>query len=65
MHDMRSPQLLIAAVLMIIGLLWIGQGSGALPGSAMSGSSFWLILGILLVVAGFVIAAREWMSRSR
>ena len=56
---MRRSRLAIAAVLMIVGMLWIGQGTGALAGSAMSGQSMWGLVGGVLVVVGLVIGTRE------
>ena len=50
---------IVAALLALVGLTFIGQGLGYVGGSAMSGSSFWAGVGIiLLVVAGFV----AWMA---
>jgi hypothetical protein len=46
---------IVAALLALVGLTFIGQGLGYIGGSAMSGSSFWAGVGIiLLVVAGFL-----------
>jgi len=39
-------------VCVLIGLLWIGQGSNLLPGSFMSGQVQWLIFGLVLVIVG-------------
>jgi len=39
-------------VCVLIGLLWIGQGSNLLPGSFMSGQRQWLIFGLVLVIVG-------------
>ena len=42
------------------------QGTGIIAGSAMSGSWFWAIVGIVLLALAAVIAAREWrLSTSR
>ena len=62
---MRMSRLLIAIVLALLGLVWIGQGSGMIGGSAMSGSSLWLIVGVILLVAGLIIGVREWMTSTR
>ena len=61
---MRRPQLLVAGLLVIVGLVWIGQGSGMIGGSAMSGSQFWEVVGVVLVAAGLAIVAREWLRRA-
>ena len=49
---MSRPLLLVAGILILIGLVWIGQGSGVIGGSAMSGSWFWLAVGVVLLIVG-------------
>jgi hypothetical protein len=43
---------IVGIVLVLLGLLWIGQGTGVLPGSVMSGKPMWAIIGLVLVVVG-------------
>jgi hypothetical protein len=62
---MNRPLVLVAAVLVLIGLVWIGQGSGLIGGSFMTGSSFWLTVGIVLTVVGLVLAAFAWNRRPK
>lgn len=40
---------------MLLGLLWILQGSNVLGGSMMSGQSQWLYAGIGVLIAGILI----------
>ena len=63
---MRSLRLVAAALLLLVGLVWIGQGLNLIKGSAMTGSSFWAVAGVaLLVVAGaIVIRERRLAPRS-
>jgi hypothetical protein len=51
--------LLIAGGLMaLVGLVWLLQGVGILPGSFMTGQSFWAVMGaIFLVVGGLLVFA--------
>ena len=56
---MRRSRLAGAAILLIVGVLWIGQGTGAVSGSAMSGQSMWGLVGGVLVVVGLAIGVRE------
>jgi len=62
---MRMSRLVIAIVLVLAGLVWFGQGSGMIGGSAMSGSSFWAVVGVILVVAGLAVGALEWRHSTR
>jgi hypothetical protein len=63
---MRASRLVIALLVALVGLVWVAQGTGIIGGSAMSGSSFWAIVGLVLLVVAAVIAAREWrLSTSR
>jgi hypothetical protein len=43
---------IIAAALILAGVVWIAQGSGVLKGSFMTGQSLWLIVGIACAVIG-------------
>lgn len=62
---MRSSRIIVAAALVLVGLLWIGQGTGRIAGSAMSGVSFWAVAGVVLVVLAAAVVAREWWLISR
>jgi glucose dehydrogenase len=53
---MRRSRLAVAVVLFLVGLAWIGQGTGLIKGSGMTGSSFWSVVGVaMLVVAGAIL----------
>jgi hypothetical protein len=54
---MRWPLTIIGIVLILLGGLWIAQGTNVLPGSAMSGQSFWAIVGGIVVVIGLGLLA--------
>jgi hypothetical protein len=41
----------VGAVLVVVGAVWIGQGTQLIQGSSMSGSTFWAIVGALCVIA--------------
>ena len=47
----------VIAVVVLVGLVWIGQGTGVLRGSSfMVGDPFWALAGLLLVAAGVILA---------
>jgi hypothetical protein len=57
---MRRGRLVVSIVMLLVGLLWIGQGMGILGGSAMSGQSLWAVIGGVMLVAAAVVA---WTAR--
>jgi hypothetical protein len=56
---MRRSRLTIAVVLFLVGLAWIGQGTGLIKGSGMTGSSFWGVVGVAMLVLGGAILISE------
>ena len=50
----------VAAVLVVVGLIWIGQGVGMLGGSSMSGQTIFAVLGAVLLIAGVGLL---WLTR--
>jgi hypothetical protein len=58
----RTFLLTIGAVMVVIGAVWFLQGIGILPGSVMSGQSFWAYAGAVLVIAGAVLG---WLGAKR
>lgn len=60
---MRIAGNILGIILVLIGGLWIAQGSNLLAGSAMSGQSMWLWIGVAAFVAG--LAALVWTNRRR
>ena len=50
--------LIIVGVLAIgVGLVWIGQGLGVIPGSVMSGDRTWFNIGLIVGLVGVVVLA--------
>lgn len=47
----------IGVVAFLVGIVWTLQGTNVIMDSAMSGSSFWLVAGVVLLVAGLILAA--------
>lgn len=44
-------------VLCVVGAVWIGQGSGAMHGSGMSGHASFALLGGVVVIVGLALLA--------
>ena len=46
-------------LLILIGAVWTLQGFGVIGGSFMTGSTTWLVIGMVLVVVGVVVLTRR------
>ena len=57
------PFLVPGIILAAVGLVWTLQGTDVLGGSVMSGSSFWEIVGVVLLVVGLVLIVNAIMRR--
>ena len=59
----RQAGIGVGVVAVLVGLLWVGQGLGYLPGSFMTGSLTWFWVGIVLVVVGVLLLGRNLRRR--
>jgi len=50
----------VAALLCLTGVLWIGQATTLIQGSSMTGSTFWAVAGAVCVVAGLFLLGWPW-----
>jgi hypothetical protein len=48
------------ALLVLVGAVWLGQGTRLIQGSSMTGSTFWAIVGALCVIAGLGLLSWPW-----
>ena len=48
-------RLVIGVVLVLVGVVWFGQGIGAIGGSFMTGEAFWAVMGAFAIVVGAVL----------
>jgi hypothetical protein len=62
---MRGSRLAVALIVGLAGLVWIGQGTDVIGGSAMSGSGFWAVIGVIAVAGAAAIVARERRRSAR
>ena len=53
---------IIGIVLVVVGGVWIAQGTGALGGSFMTGEGLWTVIGVITALFGIALllgAARD------
>ena len=60
---MNRRRVVIAGVLGLVGLVWVGQGLGVLGGGFMVGDPLWALAGAALIVAAVVYAAWPRLRR--
>lgn len=57
---------IVAVVLILIGLVWMGQGTGVIPGSGfMTNDMRWAAIGLVIFIAGAVVGGLAVMRRSK
>ena len=49
--------LILGGLMVLMGGTWLLQGVGILPGSFMTGQSFWAVVGAVVLVAGAVLCS--------
>ena len=42
--------------MVLVGVVWLLQGVGVLPGSFMTGPPFWAVRGVILLAVGILLA---------
>jgi hypothetical protein len=55
----------IGFVLVVIGGVWIAQGTGALGGSFMSGEAVWGVIGVIVALLGLALIVGSMRERRR
>jgi hypothetical protein len=53
---MRYVLLVVGGLMAIMGGVWLLQGVGVLPGSFMTGQTFWAVVGALMLAVGGILA---------
>ncbi len=62
-RHVRLAALVLAALLAIAGVVWIGQGLGYIKGSFMTGDPRWLRAGAVCVVVAAGLTLYAWRRR--
>ena len=54
---MNRSRLIVAVLLGLVGVVWIGQGLGYIGGSFMTRDLKWAVIGAVALVGAIVVAA--------
>ena len=54
-HAAHLALIVVGAIALIVGAVWVGQGSNLTPGSFMTGNGMWLGIGLVVAVVGVVL----------
>jgi hypothetical protein len=57
---MTAARRILGAVLVLTGVVWLGQGLQLIQGSSMTGSTFWAVVGAVCIVGGLVLLGWPW-----
>ena len=52
---MRYVLLIVGGLMVLVGVVWLLQGVGILPGSFMTGQLFWAVMGAIFLVVGSLL----------
>jgi len=48
-------QVVIAVILLIVGVVWVGQGVGWIHGSFMTGEPLWAVIGAIAILVALAL----------
>jgi hypothetical protein len=52
---MKIARNILGGLMVLVGIVWLLQGTGLLQGSVMTGQSMWTIIGIIVLILGAVL----------
>jgi len=62
---MRNGLVVLGVLLLLVGLVWVGQGLGYIKGSFMTGDMHWFWIGSAMVVFGLALGVGALMRPAR
>ncbi|HET9729601.1 MAG TPA: hypothetical protein VFR41_09290 [Acidimicrobiia bacterium] len=58
-------RVVLAIVMLVVGLLWFGQGIGLIGGSFMTGEAIWAVIGGVFILFAFALLQGVQRERRR
>ncbi len=59
---MTITRRILGVVLVLTGVVWVGQGTNVIEGSSMTGSTFWAVVGGVCILAGLGLLGWPWRT---
>ena len=57
-------RLVVGAIAILVGIVWFGQGIGAIGGSFMTGEAVWAVIGAIAVLFGLALISGARRGRA-
>ncbi len=51
----RVAVVTVGVIALILGGVWVGQGTNLIPGSFMTGNRMWLLIGLIVAIVGIIL----------
>ena len=51
----RAVRMVLGALCLVVGVIWVGQGVGLIGGSFMTGEAIWAVIGAVTILVGVVL----------
>lgn len=61
----RITLVVVGVILLLVGVVFAGQGSSLIPGSVMTGDRMWLYIGAVVAIVGIVLIVLGLRRRGR
>ena len=61
----RVIRLVVGALLVLVGIVWVGQGVGLIEGSFMTGEAVWAVIGAVCLVLGAILLVSTLRASTR
>ncbi|MET0627501.1 MAG: hypothetical protein ABW033_03480 [Acidimicrobiia bacterium] len=61
----RVIRLVIGVLLVLVGVVWVGQGVGIIEGSFMTGEAVWAVIGAVCLALGAMLLVTTLRASTR
>jgi hypothetical protein len=61
----RVIRLVIGGLLVLVGIVWVGQGVGLIEGSFMTGEAVWAVIGAVCLALGAMLLVTTLRGSTR